>query len=76
VPYRCGTEVTYTQFQLPSAGVTDVAASPTALWVSINDGRVLEIRPSPFKVMRTIRLAHGDAVALTYTDGRVWVALA
>jgi hypothetical protein len=44
--------------------------------VSINDGRVLEIRPSPFKVMRTIRLAHGDAVALTYTDGRVWVALA
>jgi hypothetical protein len=76
VLYRCSTDGSYTQFQLPFSGVTDVAASPTALWVSINDGRVLEIRPSPFKVMRTIRLAHRDAVALTYADSRVWVALA
>ena len=75
VLYRCSTDGAYTQFQLPS-GITDVAASPTALWVSLNDGRVLEIRPSPFKVMRTILLAHRDAVALTYAHGRVWVALA
>lgn len=73
--YRCSTEGTYTQFQL-SSGITDIAASPTALWVSLNDGRVLEIRPSPVKVVRTIRLGHRDAVALTYADGRIWVALA
>jgi class 3 adenylate cyclase len=75
VLYRCSTDGTYTQFQLRS-GITDITASPTALWVSLNDGRVLEIRPSPLKITRTIRLARKDAVALTYADGRVWVALA
>jgi class 3 adenylate cyclase len=72
--YRCSSDGTYTRFQLPS-GLTDIVASPTALWASLNDGRVLEIDPFKAAVEHIYKLGNADAVALVYTDGRVWVAL-
>jgi len=61
------------QYTVPQ-GVTCIGTGDGSIWLGVGDGRVLEI--NPFTGERTTyRLGHAP-VAITYSAGRVWVALA
>jgi class 3 adenylate cyclase len=61
------------QYRVPR-GVTCVATGDGSIWLGVGDGRVLKV--NPFTGQRTTyRLGHAP-VAITYSAGRVWVALA
>lgn len=77
--YRCtaGGDAPPTCRTLPAPpGLTDVAASPTALWATTDSGLLLEINPFTGAIEHRREFGRVNAVALAYADRRVWVALA
>jgi hypothetical protein len=74
--YQCSFTQPSCQELSLSGGATGITASKTALWVSMGNGRVLELSPIGAHIVHTYRLGHTTATAITYANGDVWVALA